>query len=216
MNEKEAIKLFKELGIVKVNFNFNCGGDSMGDTDIVFEKENGETVENEDLKNYFDDETYKNVEFYVNSDGHYMGESGTVEITLDEDDEEPFFNYCKIAQSEFNETITSIFEAELTKEEIEFINKNVLNINGGEDGGCNINYKHDFILSDEEEKLVSELEEKIYDFAEGFTPVTDNDVQEWFTFTTNSEWSDVKELTTTENGLMLVISNSVITYSDSD
>ena len=109
---QEIIKIWKEKNIDHINFNFSCGGDSMNDTSIeIFDKE-GELVQDGELESYFDDQTYKNVEFYVNSDGHYQGEFGVVEITLN--DEEDDFEYSKSASSEWNETCDNEVEIELT------------------------------------------------------------------------------------------------------
>ena len=89
METNEAIALWKELGITSATMEFSCGGDSMNDYHFTFYNVNSENkeVESSELDSFFDDEVFRNVEFYVNSDGHYIGESGTVEIELDEDDE---------------------------------------------------------------------------------------------------------------------------------
>ena len=108
MNQQEAIKTWKDLGVARANFEFSCGGDSMNDYSVTLEDANGNSIESAELRDYFENETFRNVQFYEASDGHYMGEAGTVEITLNEDDEEPFFDYFKNAQSEWSETKQSI------------------------------------------------------------------------------------------------------------
>lgn len=217
MNQEQAVELWKSLGIAEAIFNFNCGGDSMGDTDIVLEKENGESVENEELANYFDSEVYKNVDFYVDSDGHYQGESGTVTITLNEDDdtENPFFDYSKEALSEYSETVMTITEFELNEKQLKFIKENVENINGSKDGFV-INYKKDLILSDEEEMLIKEIEDEICNKAVDFVPETDEEVSDWYTYTTNIVGEEVEVLTIIETGLKMIMTNSVTRYVDSD
>jgi hypothetical protein len=211
--EKEIVKIWKENNISRINFNFSCGGDSMNDTDIeIFDKE-GELVEIQELVNYFDDEVYKKVEFYVNSDGHYMGESGCVEITLCEDDEEPYFNYSKDAQSEWNEHFTGQAIVTLTDEETAFVSEFVDNINGGGDG-FTINYKKDFIVTDRQEKLVAELEIKIDKVAYDFEPEdAQGEASDWITYTTNE---DGEELTLEGNELTLSVSREYYVYSDSE
>ena len=87
MEKQEAIKLWKELKIESGTMEFSCGGDSMNDYSFTFYG-GGKEIESSELKDYFDDAVYKHVEFYVNSDGHYQGEAGTVEITLDNDDDD--------------------------------------------------------------------------------------------------------------------------------
>lgn len=212
-DEKEIIKLWNELNIDHINFNFSCGGDSMGDTDIEIFDKDGEIIENSDLHNYFDSDIYNRVDFYVNSDGHYIGESGYVEITLVDDDEESYFSYCKIAESEFSEHFTGIGVVTLTDEERTFIAEYVDNINGG-DGGFDINYKKDFILTDEYENLVKELKEKISDFTSDFYPEeAQGEPNDWVTYTTNEDGDD---LVIDDNGLNLHITREYIVYSESE
>ena len=92
---EEIIKLWKEKNIDHVDFNFSCGGDSMNDTEIQIYDKQGNEVECSEISDHIDSEVYNKVEFYVNSDGHYMGESGTVKVELVEDDEEPYLSYSK-------------------------------------------------------------------------------------------------------------------------
>jgi hypothetical protein len=208
---EEIIKLWKELNVEKVNFNFSCGGDSMNDTDIEIIDTNGNFIENAELSDYFDRETYNHVDFYVNSDGHYIGESGVVEITLNEEGDD--FYYTKNAQSEWSERFTETTTITLTDKESSFISEYVSNINGGSDGGV-INYKKDFILTDEEETIATDLLDKLTEFARDFEPENvEGDMEDWFTFTTNEEG---EELTLVDNELTITIEQSYITYSDSD
>ena len=95
--------------IDELETDFYCGGDSMGDTelriydkkeqslhdDINFEREGGSSwgEYKERILTLIEDKIYADVEFYVNSDGHYQGESGVVEMTFDE--EESIFNCSK-------------------------------------------------------------------------------------------------------------------------
>jgi len=211
---ENAIKIWKKLGIVSSTLEFDCGGDSMGNTQFNFFDKDGEEVESAELTTYFDDEVYNHVDFYVNSDGHYQGESGTVEITLDEEEES--FNYSKTAQAEYSETQTSQMEIELSPKMIKFIKENVLNINGSEGSEVTVNFSRDFIMTDEQEVLLEKIKEKIEKETSKFTPELDNEdgeLDEWFTFTTNEE-GDI--LTITENSLKLSISNSYTEYKDSE
>ena len=113
-NEKEIIQLWKELQITHIDFEFSCGGDSMNDTTLNIHK-GDEIIENDVISTYFENEVYNEVRFYEASDGHYMGEMGNVIIHLNDEDEG--FTYNKQAQSEFNETMTTDLEIELTDEE---------------------------------------------------------------------------------------------------
>ncbi len=88
-NEQEIVELWKKLGVSKCEASFMCGGDSMNEMSFTyFDKESEEIPEaKSELDDYFDDVIYDKVDFYVNSDGHYMGENGVVHIELFEDDE---------------------------------------------------------------------------------------------------------------------------------
>jgi hypothetical protein len=200
---ENIIKIWKEKNIDHVNFNFSCGGDSMNDTSIeIFDKE-GNLVQDSELETYFDDKTYNNVEFYVNSDGHYQGEFGVVTIEFDEDEND--FTYSKSSSSEWSESSVNEAEIELTDEEAKFVADYVLNINGGEDD-IQTNYKKDFILTNEQEETLKGLEEKISEFAQDYTP---NDIEgemnEWHTYTTNEEGEELKLV---DNVLTLSITKS--------
>ena len=107
--EQDAVQEWKRLGITSCTMQFSCGGDSMNDYSFEFCKDGVGKVESEELKDFFDNEVFKKVEFYENSDGHYIGEAGSVEIELNgtgEEDDEHFFSYSKTSQSEWNESFT--------------------------------------------------------------------------------------------------------------
>jgi len=192
MTEKQAIKRWKDKGIQRCDMDFSCGGDSMNDWSFTFfDKDDKEFVDNE-LKNFFEDEVFKKVEFYVNSDGHYIGESGNVEITLnDEDDEDaPFFDYCKNSQSEWSETNISTMEITITPAMADYLKKRVSVINGSADDGVNFNYKEDFIQTKEEAEIEAEIEALVEEETEEYVPDNLSDVDDWFTFTTNLDDTD--------------------------
>ena len=71
---EKIIEIWKKENIAQAVFNFYCGGDSMGDTDLSFEDSEGIRIEFSDTKNedtlatYFDNEVYNNVSFYEASD----------------------------------------------------------------------------------------------------------------------------------------------------
>ena len=90
-----AVQQWKDNKVVKCEMEFSCGGDSMNDIDFYFHTKEGK-VELPELADYFDSEVYKNIEFYVNSDGHYMGEAGEVVIVLEDNEED--FSYTKNAE----------------------------------------------------------------------------------------------------------------------
>ena len=215
MELNEVIELWKSLNIKRGEMTFACGGDSMGDTSFIFYDENDNEVESDELTSYFDGTVDNHVEFYVNSDGHYQGESGTVEITLDDSDsEEEDFSYVKNSQSEWSESCRNIMEVELTDEMVNFIKENVSNINGGRDGGIVVNYKKDLILSDADEKLVEELQYLIETETSEYDPDDVPEIDEWYTFTTNNPDTSLKELTLEDNNLKIEITNSYTEFRD--
>ena len=191
--ELSPIQLWKENGIVKGDFEFQCGGDQMNDTTLTFYNEKGEEVECEELANYIDGEIYNQVEFYVNSDGHYQGESGNVYITLEEDEDEEdgaTFVYNKESESEWNESCTEVGYCDLTPAEAEFVKDKIHSIVGGGDGEA-INYKKDCILTDEDEELLKSIGDKIEDFAINYQmKEAEGEENEWFTYTTDMEESN--------------------------
>ena len=191
--ELSPIQLWKENGIVKGDFEFQCGGDQMNDTTLTFYNEKGEEVECEELANYIDGEIYNQVEFYVNSDGHYQGESGNVYITLEEDEDDEdgaTFVYNKESESEWNESFTEVGYCDLTPAEAEFVKDKIHSIVGGGDGEA-INYKKDCILTDEDEELLKSIGDKIEDFATNYQmKESEGEENEWFTYTTDMEESN--------------------------
>jgi hypothetical protein len=217
MTEQELIKVWKENNIDHVNFNFSCGGDSMDETSIEIFDNDGNLVENSEISNYLDNEIYNRVDFYEASDGHYMGENGVVEITLIEDDgdEEPYLSYDKQSTSEWYETFTETTKVTLTDKERDFVANYISNINGGDDGEV-VNYKTDCILTDEEEKILTELQTKLYNVAIELELDTNADSLDSITYTTNNEDSDVTELTLVGNELTLIVSKSGYVYKDED
>jgi hypothetical protein len=177
---EEIIKIWKEKNVDRAEFQFSCGGDSMGDTDLCIYDKNDNIVVNSELYSYFEDEVYREVNFYEVSDGHYMGESGTVYIELDED---TLFYYNKSSESEWCESHTSTIEIELTEEERNLILNHVESINGGFDEGCNINFKNDFVITDIIKKSLESIEEKVNDITAEFKPDDlDEEVTDWYRF----------------------------------
>lgn len=212
MTLKNVIKLWKKLKIRECILTFDCGGDSMGNTDFIFTDVNDKEVESEELTGFFNESIYNKVEFYVNSDGHYQGESGTVTITYNEEQKD--FDYDKSSQSEWTEQSVNIIEVELTDEMVNFIKENISNINGGSDGGIIVNYKKDLILSDADEKLVEELENLIETKTSEYEPDDVPEIDEWYTFTTNNPDSSLEELTLEGNNLKIEITNSYTEFKD--
>ena len=160
----QEITLWKENKIHECIMEFSCGGDSMNDYDFKFYDKKGKEIVCVELKDFFEDEVFRRVEFYVNSDGHYIGEFGQVVITLNDEDE---FEYDKSSKSEWSERFSEKIPIGITPEEAKFLNEKVDNMNGG-DGEKNINYKIDCIITDEEEEMVDNILDRIDDVCENY------------------------------------------------
>ena len=215
---QQMIALWKEKGITECSMEFNCGGDQMNDYTFTFHTKDGK-VECAILESYFEGEVYNHIEFYVNSDGHYMGEAGYVYIELEGEGEDEDFTYRKDAESEWNETFTDVAYFPLTDDYKKFIENNVQSIVGGEDGEA-INYKGDCILTDEEEQIAEKIQSDLHDFA-GDLEMSDaeGEPSDWFRFTTNAledDDDDSNGLTITDDGLMVSVERTYYVYKPSE
>jgi len=210
MNTKEQIiELWNKLNVTSVDFNFSCGGDSMNDTDITINTKNG-TITNNEIETFIDNEVYNRVEFYVNSDGHYQGEFGSVEITLEDEGEGEDFVYNKSSQSEWNEQFTDKVKVELTDTEIKFIGENILQI-VGEDSRIDFIYKEDIFLTDEAEQFVADLHKKIEnEIANNEPSIDEGELQDYNNFNTEDEI-----VINVYNELEIEVRYSVTIYRDS-
>lgn len=185
MTKEQAIQLWKDNDVSKVTFEFNCGGDSMNETQVYIYNSADEEIECSELSDYFDDQVYNNVDFYENSDGVYMGESGNVYITLDEEELE--FEYMKESEEEWCEHTPFTEKINLTDEEVEFIEKYVSDINANmSEDDININYKVDFIQTDELVALEEKLLEKVKNFFYDYDADLDN-MSDWHTMEIQGE-----------------------------
>lgn len=218
MTKQEAVQKWKELGISRAEFEFSCGGDSVNDTTLNFYDEKETNIQSSELEDYFDREVYRAVTFYEVSDGHYQGEAGVVTIELNEesdDETEHEFTYSKSAQAEYNEQFTEVIDIKLTAEQLAFIEKNVSNINGGDGDSTTINYKRDFIMTDDDERIVDEIAELVDNEAEGHSfENADGEASDWYSYTTND--SELNELTIENGCLKLEVNRTFIVYQDCD
>ena len=215
----EAVSEWKKLGIDNANMEFSCGGDSMSDYSFTFYTKNKSAVtgrpenievESEELVVFFDRQIFDDVEFYVNSDGHYIGESGNVVITLNDD--EDGFEYDKQSQSEWSESYEETIHIKLSKEEVEFVKNKILNINGGQDGNATFNYKIDCVITDEEEELIETLGKRLENECETYEfQDVEGEEEDWFTWSTNQEVDDVIQFTE-EDELVVMVRRNFIQY----
>ena len=207
----EIIELWKKLDIQRCEMEFSCGGDSMNETDFTFYDSQDNQVDADELESYFEGEVYNQVEFYEVSDGHYMGEFGQVVITLEDEDDEPFFQYDKQSQSEWEEREIEVMKYDLTDSEVKFLTEKVDSIIGGEDGQA-INYKTDCVLSDEEEELSEKLLQDIADAANEYDfQDADGEPQDWFTFSTDTGDGEIEII---DNKLSVEVQRSFYQLKD--
>jgi hypothetical protein len=212
MGLEEIIKIWKTNNVREAILTFDCGGDSMGDTSWELDISEGviSETDKETIISFFDDEVYRRVDFYVNSDGHYIGENGVVVVNLNDDEDD--FEYSKDATSEWSENITNTLTIELTDEEFEFVSSKVDSINGGADDITNINYKVDFIITNDLKVLIGNLEEKIGNIANDFIPEGVDNLDDWYNFETLEEDFLISE----EKKLVIEIRNQYTSYGDSN
>ena len=206
-----AVDLWKSHQVEKCEMNFSCGGDSMNDYNFDFLDKDGKSVDvSKELSNEIESRVFNEVHFYENSDGYYIGETGVVYITLDDDGES--FTFTKTAESEFSEQYTERAILKLEDSEVKFINEKVLNINGG-DGDCVINFKTDCILSDEEEVIHDTLKEKVKDFAEDYEfTEAEGEEEDYYTFSTNEEGDEIDIV---DNNIKITINRNFLVYKES-
>jgi hypothetical protein len=219
MTQQEAVQKWKELGIDHAEFEFNCGGDSMNDTTLNYYDNKAQLIsKGTELDSYFDNDVYKNVTFYEASDGHYQGEAGIVTIELDDssdDEADHDFTYSKDSQAEYTENFTETIQINLSAEQLAFIEKNVSNMNGGEGDITRINYKRDFIMTDDDERIANELIELLDNEAvECEFNNSEGEASDWYRYTTNDD-NDNDELTIDNGHLKLSVTREFIVYQDS-
>lgn len=186
----QEITLWKENKIEECRMDFSCGGDSMNEYDFKFYDKKGKEIVCDELKDYFENEVFREVEFYEASDGHYIGEFGEVVITLN--DEEEGFEYNKLAKSEWSESYSDNIPVGITPQEKDFLKEKVANMNGG-DGEKNINYKIDCILSDEEELMVDNILDRIDDTCNDHEFTDSNgEPEDFYRWTTNEDRDELE------------------------
>lgn len=211
-NKQDAIELWQKLGIEYAEFEFDCGGDSMNETNIVYYKK-GEMVNEELLDTYFDNEIYNEVTFYEASDGYYIGERGSVHIELNENKDD--FEYEKSAEQEYSERFTEKTKFNLTENEINLIKKYVANINGGW-GDTNINYKEDCIINDADDMGLKAIANRMYDFAEEYCfESAEGEADDNTNFTTNDAENDDRlgeDIEFVDGGIIIQVSRNYTIY----
>jgi len=170
-----AIQIWKKRKVESATFDFVCGGDSMGDTELRFDI-NGKVIKTkkykEDmsvLETYLENTIYTQVEFYDTSDGHYQGESGHVTITLNTDDKrQPHFEFEKSSQSEWYEEYGEITDIEIEPKEADILEKCVQSIEAGDSDSPLVTYSKDVILDDSEDNVIKSITDRLVTDGEEF------------------------------------------------
>lgn len=202
----DIIVIWKDLKIERCEMEFSCGGDSMNDYSFIFYDNDDNEIEDDNLHDFFDDEVFNKVEFCEASDGHYLGEHGTVYITMNKDGSK--FDYDKTSRSEWSENMEDTISIDLTPVEEKFIKEKILNLNGG-DGETNINYKIDCIVTDEEEKISEELLTKIDEACkEHEFKDEEGEPDDFYRWSTNNENDEIDEIEIKDNKLYVNVSRS--------
>jgi len=215
---QEIIKKWNEANISYAEFQFSCGGDSMNDTSLSFYDVDGNVVdESGNLESYFEDEVYKNVQFYEASDGHYIGESGYVRIELSDEGDE--FYYTKSAEAEWSENKSGEVLVPITDEEFKILDEYILGMANSNWNGASVDYKKDFILTDELEVAIKDLQEKFENHSYDFQPETRGEVEdESHRFNTTNEDTMQMEFVYVDDvrHLKLFVECNCIEYTDSE
>lgn len=220
MSKNEIIQLWKEKGIEYGTFIFDCGGDSMGDTEFKFSTKNGEELDektNSTLENYFESRIYNEVEFYEVSDGVYHGESGTVEITLNEDEME--FDYIKSSMEEWNETECCNIRVPLTEEQKRVLQTYVKDIIGSNFDWVNNEqtiFSEDNIIGEEELEMIEELINQIKDECQGQSDDLVSIIEEIEGFSFDLTNEEEFDMNINEEGLLVYVNFSGITYKEAE
>jgi hypothetical protein len=210
----QEVKLWKKNNIHECLMEFSCGGDSMNDYSFNFFDNKGKEIICEELKEYFDNEVFNRVEFYECSDGHYIGEFGDVQITLN--NEEDGFEYYKRSKSEWSESFSDEFGVSLSEDEIKFFKEKVESMNGG-DGEKNINYKIDCVITDNEEEIVDSILERIDDLAsEHEFENTEGEPEDFYRWTTDDDNSVNQSINIVGDKLYVSVTRSFMVIKEED
>lgn len=214
--EKNPIEVWKELGIDHCVASFSCGGDSMNEMEFTYHNKSGDEIPEakSELDYYFEDEIYNKVDFYVNSDGHYMGENGSVNIVLEEDDEEPYFSYDKSATSEWYEVYSTKLSFPVSEKTFRLFLDKISSLSGSYSNDYEINYKVDCIITLEEQILMKELVDVVCNEGGDWEAETDGEYSDDSFNYELEDWNLLAEKT--ENTLYFNVSKGYYEYRDSD
>lgn len=120
---KEVIEILKKYNKDMMTVKFDMGGDSGYFSEFMMGEDEIEDEEEIKIIEDFIDEN-SGLHFYPNSDGYYIGESGKVVITLEEDDRLVAY---KSGEAGYSESYLFKIEMDLDEKELNYM-KNIQNL----------------------------------------------------------------------------------------
>jgi len=187
--DREHLKqLFTHDKVDEIVWEYQAGGDSLNEYTTIFYLK-GKQVE----PDIFDptDLILDNVDISEASDGHYLGEFGTVTITLENND----LGFNKVFQSEWNENQDLFISIKLTDEEAEVAKKiTELRIEVGEEEIDNIEFKEDLYVGPEMTFIINNLVDKICDIADDKVEHVEEEMDDYRTMTKISDVNSDNEM----------------------
>ena len=187
--DRELVKeLFTSGKVDRIVWEYQAGGDSLNEYTHNFYLK-GEQVQ----PDIFDitDLILDNVDISEASDGHYLGEFGTVTITFEDDD----LVFNKVFQSEWNENQDLFISIKLTDEEAEVAKKiTELRIEVGEEEIDNIEFKEDLYVGPEMTFIINNLVDKICDIADDKVEHVEEEMDDYRTMTKISDVNSDNEM----------------------
>ena len=174
--DRDALKeLFTSGQIDKIEWTYHAGGDSLNDYEHKYLLNGEEVTPNNpiDPTDYILD----NIEIADASDGHYLGEFGTVHVTLEDAELSVYKDY----QSEWSQTYTEELSLELSPEaakvfeNIETLRYEVCNADLEE-----LAFKKDLFVNDEIATIIEDTIDEAVDVADNFV-CNYEDVEEYKT-----------------------------------
>ena len=187
-DREDLIRLFTHDMVDEIVWEYQAGGDSLNEYNTVFYLK-GQQVE----PDIFDptDLILDNVDISEASDGHYLGEFGTVTITFEDDD----LVFNKVFQSEWNENQDLFISIKLTDEEAEVAKKiTELRIEVDDESIDNIEFKEDLYVGPEMTFIINNLVDKICDIADDKVEHVEEEMDPYRTMTKISDVNSDNEM----------------------
>ena len=175
--DRNALKeLFTSGQIDEIQWSYHAGGDSLNDYEHKYLL-NGEEVTPENQIEPTDF-ILDNVDIADASDGHYMGEFGTVHITLEDGELSIFKDY----QSEWSESYTEELSLEVSLEAAKvFENIETLQYELSNDTLEHLEFKKDLFINNEIATVIENTVDEAVDVADDFICQLFEDAEEYKT-----------------------------------